>query len=236
MSELVEFTDYLLSATSPRAIVAGSRQAWRAKVVGEDPDTGAQVTMAYKDFDYLDSKKAKSEAAKLLRIVKERRASRHASRDSRSRDPGFRAKSHAWFTRRPTSPIDAWAKEIAEVYRTSGGSSAQLLFEMIVNSNRLKHFEVVVLKDKVRALLSASAFEKPKKKHRVGRTAIVAVSKDRYRATAAERRLYGGSTVTEFYVYRREDEKDPSKWKVVRGYGKTPGERKTNAIRNSGLA
>lgn len=40
---------------------------------------------------------------------------------------------------------------------------------------------------------------------------IVAVSKERYRATAAQRRLYGGSTVTEFWVHRAEDAKDPSK-------------------------
>lgn len=64
---------------------------------------------------------------------------------------------------------------------------------------------------------------------------VIAVSKDRYRATAAERRQYGGSTVTEFFVFRGEDRDDPSKWKVVRGYGPTPGERKTDAIKRSGL-
>lgn len=56
---------------------------------------------------------------------------------------------------------------------------------------------------------------------------IKAISKDRYRATAAERRLYGGATVTEFYVW----DVDVNVTKVVRGYGKTPGERKTDAIR-----
>ena len=66
-------------------------------------------------------------------------------------------------------------------------------------------------------------------------TKVFASSKDRYRATAAERRAYGGSTVTDFYVWRAGDEKDASKWKVVRGYGPTPGERKTDAIRRSGL-
>ena len=64
---------------------------------------------------------------------------------------------------------------------------------------------------------------------------IIASSKDRYRASASERRLYGGATVTEFYIYRAEDANDASKWKIVRGYGKTPGERKTDAIRRSGL-
>ena len=64
---------------------------------------------------------------------------------------------------------------------------------------------------------------------------IIAVSKDRYRASAAEKRMYGGNTVTDFYVHREEDKNDPSKWKIVRGYGKTPGERKTDAIRRSGF-
>lgn len=65
---------------------------------------------------------------------------------------------------------------------------------------------------------------------------VLASSRYRYRATAAERRQYGGSTVTEFFVYRAGDEDDASKWLVVRGYGPTPGERKTDAIRRSGLA
>ena len=64
---------------------------------------------------------------------------------------------------------------------------------------------------------------------------IVASSRYRYRASASERRLYGGATVTEFFVYRAEDKDEPSKWKIVRGYGPTPGERKTDAIRRSGL-
>jgi hypothetical protein len=64
---------------------------------------------------------------------------------------------------------------------------------------------------------------------------ILATSRYRYRATAAERRLYGGNTVTEFFVYRAEDAKDPSRWRIVRGYGPTPGERKTDAIRRSGF-
>jgi len=51
------------------------------------------------------------------------------------------------------------------------------------------------------------------------------VSKDRYRATAAEKRLHGGSTVTEFFV---SGDGVPS-GTVVMGYGKTPGDRKTDA-------
>ena len=59
---------------------------------------------------------------------------------------------------------------------------------------------------------------------------LIATSKDRYRATASERRLYGGNTVTEFYVMRPEDEKNPANWAIVMGYGPTPGQRKTDAI------
>lgn len=55
---------------------------------------------------------------------------------------------------------------------------------------------------------------------------IIAVSNTRWRASAAEKRLHGGSTVTEFYVTRVDtDETD-----TFTGYGKTPGERKTFAI------
>lgn len=64
---------------------------------------------------------------------------------------------------------------------------------------------------------------------------ILALSRYRYRATAAERRQYGGATVTEFFVYRAEDEHKPDRWRIVRGYGPTPGDRKTDAIRRSGL-
>lgn len=58
---------------------------------------------------------------------------------------------------------------------------------------------------------------------------LVAISKERYRATAAQKRLYGGSTITRFWVYRPEDSDDPSKWVVVEGYGPSPGQRKTDA-------
>jgi len=58
---------------------------------------------------------------------------------------------------------------------------------------------------------------------------VIATSKDRYKATAEERRRYGGSTVTEFYV--RYADEGYSNMKVITGYGKTPGERKTDAIK-----
>lgn len=57
---------------------------------------------------------------------------------------------------------------------------------------------------------------------------IKAVSFERYRASARERRQYGGKTVTRFYVWVVGDE-DRTRV-VATGYGSTPGERKTHAI------
>ena len=53
-------------------------------------------------------------------------------------------------------------------------------------------------------------------------------SQHRYRATADERRRYGGSTVTDFLV--GVEGSDASTWMHIRAYGKTPGERATNAF------
>jgi len=64
---------------------------------------------------------------------------------------------------------------------------------------------------------------------------IVASSYERYNGGARIKRQYGSSTVTRFYVYREEDANDASKWVKVEGYGPTPGDRKTDAIRRSGL-
>jgi len=61
-------------------------------------------------------------------------------------------------------------------------------------------------------------------------TKLEAHSTERYRATAAERRQYGGSTVTVFYVFRPEDRHEPQNWAKVNGYGKLPGNRETDAI------
>lgn len=61
-------------------------------------------------------------------------------------------------------------------------------------------------------------------------TKLWAQSKHRYKANAAERRQYGGATVTDFWVGRVGEERDASKWVVVRGYGPTPGQRKTDAM------
>lgn len=51
----------------------------------------------------------------------------------------------------------------------------------------------------------------------------------RYRASAAERRLHGGATITEFYVMRH----DTKQTALVSGYGPTPGGRKTDAMRRA---
>ena len=60
------------------------------------------------------------------------------------------------------------------------------------------------------------------------RTALPKLSsKNRYRATAAEVRLYGGKTVTDFFVMW--DPADAATWTIERGYGKTPGARMSDA-------
>ena len=62
-----------------------------------------------------------------------------------------------------------------------------------------------------------------------GKQKVFAKSEYRYRASASERRLYGGSTVTQFLVGYEGSE--PSTWMNIMGYGPTPGERKTYAIK-----
>jgi hypothetical protein len=68
----------------------------------------------------------------------------------------------------------------------------------------------------------------PRAKHNPPK--VMAHSKDRYRASAEERRRYGGNVVTEFYVMWPEDHDDPSRWEVITGYGKTAADRKRDAI------
>lgn len=57
-----------------------------------------------------------------------------------------------------------------------------------------------------------------------------AVSKERYRATASEKRLYGGSTITIFWCGKKEDKDNASKWITIKGVGATPSERKKDAL------
>lgn len=60
---------------------------------------------------------------------------------------------------------------------------------------------------------------------------LQASSMYRWRATASERRLYGGATVTEFLVEDRDQPGVPGI--MVKGYGPTPGERKTYAMQQA---
>lgn len=53
-------------------------------------------------------------------------------------------------------------------------------------------------------------------------------SEVRYRASAAERKLYGGKTVTRFIA---APERDPRTWFYVESFGPTPGERKSLALK-----
>jgi hypothetical protein len=65
------------------------------------------------------------------------------------------------------------------------------------------------------------------------KTKIFAKSINRYRASASEKRAYGGSTVTEFLV--GVEGSNASTWKKIMGYGPTPGDRKSYAIQKSGF-
>lgn len=62
---------------------------------------------------------------------------------------------------------------------------------------------------------------------------IIAKSFERYNGGVKVKRLYGSSTVTRFYVYYEGS--PASDWKIVEGFGPTPGDRRTDAIRRSGL-
>ncbi len=63
----------------------------------------------------------------------------------------------------------------------------------------------------------------------MAKSKLFAVSQNRYRASALERRLYGGNTVTQFLI--GVEGSDPKTWENVMGYGPTPGNRKTYALR-----
>jgi hypothetical protein len=52
-------------------------------------------------------------------------------------------------------------------------------------------------------------------------------SKERYRASAAQKRAYGGSTVTVFWAMPTSD---PKTWFEVTGFGRYPGNRKSDAM------
>ncbi len=78
---IIETTDYLHTAVDLRPLVTGKKanrilgvgSEWRGKVVGTDPETGSQVTVAYYDHDYESTAEAKKRATQLLQHVKARR-------------------------------------------------------------------------------------------------------------------------------------------------------------------
>jgi hypothetical protein len=66
-----------------------------------------------------------------------------------------------------------------------------------------------------------------------GQYEVGITSQHRYRASASERRLWGGSTVTEFLIEDPNFE-GSARWHKVMGYGPSPGERRTDALRRYG--
>jgi hypothetical protein len=60
---------------------------------------------------------------------------------------------------------------------------------------------------------------------------IIATSSSRYNGGVAAKRKYGSSTITKFLIYREENANDVSKWVYIEGFGPTPGDRKTDAIK-----
>lgn len=62
---------------------------------------------------------------------------------------------------------------------------------------------------------------------------IIATSSSRYNGGVAAKRKYGSSTITKFLIYREENGNPPdvSKWVYIEGFGPTPGDRKTDAIK-----
>ena len=78
--ELVEVGDYFRIATNPRPLVAGRPGnrtlglggEWTAKVVGTDPETGAQVTIAWYDHRYGLKADATKRSKELLSLIKQR--------------------------------------------------------------------------------------------------------------------------------------------------------------------
>lgn len=54
-------------------------------------------------------------------------------------------------------------------------------------------------------------------------------SHTRYNGGVAAKRQYGSPTMTEFFVFRPEDENNPKRWATVVVGGRTPGDRATRA-------
>lgn len=60
---------------------------------------------------------------------------------------------------------------------------------------------------------------------------LVAWSMSRYNGGVKAKRAYGSSTITRFAVFYAEHEHNPEKWVEVEVGGKTPGERKSAALK-----
>lgn len=82
-----------------------------------------------------------------------------------------------------------------------------------------------------RGSAAARTTNKRRSRRRNGRRYEVGISSQhRYRASASERRLWGGKTVTQFLIEDPNHE-GSARWIDVMGYGATPGERRTDALR-----
>lgn len=62
---------------------------------------------------------------------------------------------------------------------------------------------------------------------------LVATSHYRHNGGVKAKRLYGSSTITEFWVFREEDKDLPKRWVTLEVGGRTPGERKSEAKRQA---
>ena len=60
---------------------------------------------------------------------------------------------------------------------------------------------------------------------------LVAHSYERYRGGMHVKRIYGSGTVTRFYVFHAGDERNANRWLQIETMGRTPGDRKTLALK-----
>ena len=125
------------------------------------------------------------------------------------------------------NPEPRWRERLIEKVREdkqrgaiTSGEYSDLIEEIQRAKSQSKAEEIVSAHRRMRAWNPGGA---------TGKQRVFAKSEYRYRASASERRLHGGSTVTQFLV--GYEGSDPSTWMRIMGYGPTPGERKTYAIK-----
>lgn len=70
---LLELTDYFPTAVELRPLVMGESGDWHPKVVGVDPETGGQVTVASWPLEYEHKRDAEKRAREMFADVKRRR-------------------------------------------------------------------------------------------------------------------------------------------------------------------